>query len=131
MRQMGYLSAKSFAYSSLGRLMLRLVLGDARRLLDTLPSAHRLTTSAGECKVRWTGHTSRCLRDGEAPRIHCACVADALAGQRIRTFLGMTVSPGETRCRTGASPVSPLLRATWTTARLEVGGSRFTQKGRY
>lgn len=58
MRQLGYLSAKSFTHSMMGKLMLRLVVGDARRLLDTLPSAHRLNTSTGECKVRWTGHTS-------------------------------------------------------------------------
>jgi uncharacterized protein (TIGR02265 family) len=57
MRQMGYLSARSFASSTMGKMMLRMVLGQPRLLLDTLPAAHRMNTSAGECKVRWTGHT--------------------------------------------------------------------------
>jgi uncharacterized protein (TIGR02265 family) len=35
--------------------MLRMVLGQPRLLLDTLPAAHRINTSAGECKVRWVG----------------------------------------------------------------------------
>jgi uncharacterized protein (TIGR02265 family) len=58
MRQMGYLSSRSFASSTMGQILLRQILGQPRRLLETLPAAHRMTTNVGECKVRWTGHTS-------------------------------------------------------------------------
>ncbi|HYO57864.1 TIGR02265 family protein [Archangium sp.] len=58
MRQMGYVSARSFASSRMGALILRTIFSEPRRLLDILPSTHRISTSAGECKVRWTGHTS-------------------------------------------------------------------------
>jgi uncharacterized protein (TIGR02265 family) len=58
MRQMGYLAAWHFASSTMGQILLRQILGQPRRLLDTLPAAHRMTTNMGECKVRWTGHTS-------------------------------------------------------------------------
>ncbi|WP_257458703.1 DUF2378 family protein [Archangium lipolyticum] len=62
MRQMGYLSARNFADSTMGRVMLRLVVGQPRRLLDTLPMAYRMNTTAGECTVRWTGHTNAVIR---------------------------------------------------------------------
>ncbi|QRO00533.1 DUF2378 family protein [Archangium violaceum] len=58
MRQMGYLSARSFATTSMGQIMLRQILGQPRRLLENLPAAYRMTTNVGTCKVRWTGHTS-------------------------------------------------------------------------
>lgn len=62
MRQMGYVSARSFATSTMGAIMLRLVLADSRRLLEAMPSAHRMNTSAGECKVHWTGFHSAVMR---------------------------------------------------------------------
>jgi uncharacterized protein (TIGR02265 family) len=62
MRQMGYVSARSFATSTMGAIMLRLVISDSRRLLDAMPSAHRMNTSAGGCKVHWTGFHSAVLR---------------------------------------------------------------------
>jgi uncharacterized protein (TIGR02265 family) len=61
MRQMGYLSARRFASSAMGQIMLRQILGQPRRLLENLPAAHRMTTNVGACKVRWTGHTSAVL----------------------------------------------------------------------
>jgi uncharacterized protein (TIGR02265 family) len=62
MRQMGYVSARSFATSSMGSVMLRMILSNPRRLLDIMPTTHRMTTSAGECKVRWTGFNSAVVR---------------------------------------------------------------------
>jgi uncharacterized protein (TIGR02265 family) len=58
MRQMGYMSARNFASSRMGALILRTIFSEPRRLIDAMPSAHRISTSSGECKVRWTGHTS-------------------------------------------------------------------------
>jgi uncharacterized protein (TIGR02265 family) len=58
LRQMGYLSTNNFTASTVGALMLKMVLGKPRLLLDTLPASHRINTSAGECKVRWTGPRS-------------------------------------------------------------------------
>lgn len=62
MRQMGYVSARSFAASRMGALMLRTIFSDPRRLVDTMPVAHRMNTSSGECTVRWTGFTSAVMR---------------------------------------------------------------------
>jgi uncharacterized protein (TIGR02265 family) len=62
MRQMGYLSARSFASSVMGGMMLKLVLGKPRLLLDSLPLAHRMSTSAGDCKVKWVDHTRAIVR---------------------------------------------------------------------
>jgi uncharacterized protein (TIGR02265 family) len=62
MRQMGYLSARSFSSSKMGGMMLKMIIGKPRLLLDTLPLAHRMSTSAGDCKVRWMGHTQAIVR---------------------------------------------------------------------
>ncbi len=62
MRQMGYASAWNFASSTMGVLMLRMVLRDPRRLLEALPSAYRMNRNSGECKVRWTGYNSAIVR---------------------------------------------------------------------
>ncbi|WNG36269.1 DUF2378 family protein [Archangium violaceum] len=62
MRQMGYVSAKSFAASRMGALMLRTIFSAPRRLVDTLPVSHRMNTSSGECTVQWTGVNSAVVR---------------------------------------------------------------------
>jgi uncharacterized protein (TIGR02265 family) len=62
MRQMGYVSARGFAASTMGAIILRMVHSNPRLLLDTLPTTHRMTTSAGECKVHWTGFHSAVVR---------------------------------------------------------------------
>ncbi|QRK05763.1 DUF2378 family protein [Archangium violaceum] len=62
MRQMGYVSARSFTTSRMGALMLRTIFSDPRRLVDTLPVAHRMNTSSGECTVRWVGFNKALVR---------------------------------------------------------------------
>lgn len=94
MRQMGYVSAHSFATSTMGAIMLRLVISDSRRLLDAIPMAHRMNTSAGECTVHWTsfhGAVMRITRDFLPHTYTEGSLRGAFESARVR---GLTV-----RCR--------------------------------
>jgi uncharacterized protein (TIGR02265 family) len=60
--QMGYQAARSFYASPTGRVVLLMAHGDPRRLLNTLPTASRTTSSTVEGTVWLTGPNSGVLR---------------------------------------------------------------------
>lgn len=58
LRQLGRRSTSDFLNSAAGKTMKLLARGDPKRLLDTLPSAYRVSLTFGTQTIEWKGPTS-------------------------------------------------------------------------